>query len=106
MKQQVRNKSALVRLVAEAAGQHQCDVQTTLDAFETVLQRELAAGARVVWTGVGSFMVRTGDPRPVRHVGTGRRVMTRARRWVAFRAGRGLKAAIKEAPDAEEDRHA
>ncbi len=89
------NKQSLVDALAKKTGMTKKD---SSDALETILNTvidELKKGEKVTITGFGTFEVRHRKARAGRNPQTGDEITIPARNVAAFRAGKGLKDAVK-----------
>jgi len=92
------NKSELVQDLAESTGLSKADAQRAVDALfntEGIIARALQRGDRVQITGFGTFETRTRKARTGRNPRTGEEIQIAASVTPAFRAGKGLKDAVK-----------
>ncbi|KKT06099.1 MAG: DNA-binding protein HU-beta [candidate division WWE3 bacterium GW2011_GWF2_43_18] len=78
-------KQELQAKVADRAG------MTKVDAAKAALKK----GEKVTWTGFGTFEVRPRKPRMGRNPQTGAPLHIPASKTPAFKAGKGLKDAVK-----------
>lgn len=89
------NKTELIAVVAEKAEVTQKEVDLILAAIVETVSETLATGEKVVITGFGTFEVRHRVARKGRDPRTGEEIHIPAQRTPAFRAGKGLKDAVK-----------
>lgn len=93
------NKSELVDALADRAGMTKADagraVDALFDADGGVIARTLKKGQRVQITGFGTFETRRRKARTGRNPRTGETIKIAATRTPSFRAGKGLKDAVK-----------
>lgn len=89
------NKTELISVVAEKAEVTQKEAELVLTAIVDTIQETLAQGEKVVLTGFGTFEVRHRVARKGRDPRTGAEIDIPAQRSPAFRAGKGLKDAVK-----------
>lgn len=93
------NKSELVDALASATGMTKADAGRAVDAlFDTdkgVIARALKKGDRVQITGFGTFERKHRKARTGRNPRTGQTIQIAATRTPSFRAGKGLKDAVK-----------
>lgn len=83
--------------IARATGVRYLDTLSVLDRFMDEIMRELAAGNDVEMRGFGTFALRTRKSRVQRTVFTGGKpVMSPERRFVKFRMGNLLRAAVTD----------
>ncbi len=90
------NKTELIAVVAEKAEVTQKEAELVLTAMVDTIQEMLAQGEKVVLTGFGTFEVRHRVARKGRDPRTGQEIKIPAQRTPAFRAGKGLKDAVKK----------
>ena len=89
------NKSELIKTIASKAELTNKQVGAALDAFISSISEALKDGDTVSLLGFGSFEVRTRAAREGRNPATGEKVMIPAAKVPGFRAGKGLKDAVK-----------
>jgi len=92
------NKSDLVQNLAARANLSKADAQRAVDAlFNTggIIASALKQGDKVQITGFGTFETRTRKARTGRNPRTGKEIKIAASTSPSFRAGKGLKDAIK-----------
>jgi DNA-binding protein HU-beta len=93
------NKSELVDALASKAGLTKADAARAVDAlFGTdggVIAGAMKKGARVQITGFGTFEAKMRKARTGRNPRTGQTIHIAASRAPGFRAGKGLKDAVK-----------
>lgn len=89
------NKTELIAVVAEKAEVTQKEAELILAAITDTIAETLASGEKVVVTGFGTFEVRHRVARKGRDPRTGAEIDIPAQRSPAFRAGKGLKDAVK-----------
>lgn len=89
------NKTELIAVVADKAEVTQKEAELVLSAVVDTIQETLAQGEKVVLTGFGTFEVRHRVARKGRDPRTGAVIDIPAQRSPAFRAGKGLKDAVK-----------
>ncbi len=89
-------KTDLVDAVADKAGLTKVDAKKAVDAVSGVIGDNLSRGEKVTWTGFGTFEVRSRAARMGRNPQTGAPMRIPATKTPAFRAGKGLKDAVKE----------
>lgn len=89
------NKTELIAVAAEKAEVTQKEAEVVLAAIIDTIQETLASGEKVVVTGFGTFEVRHRVARKGRDPRTGAEIDIPAQRSPAFRAGKGLKDAVK-----------
>ena len=88
-------KSDLVSMVADKAGLTKADSQRALDAVVGAIAKSLAKGEKVTWTGFGTYEVRHRAARMGRNPQTGAPLHIAASKTPAFKAGKGLKDAVR-----------
>ncbi len=93
------NKSDLVDALADSAGMTKADASRAVDALfgaaDGVIAGALKRGDRVQITGFGTFEAKERKARTGRNPRTGETIRIAATRTPGFRAGKGLKEAIK-----------
>ncbi len=93
------NKSELVDALADATGMTKADSGKAIDAlFDTddgVIAKSLAKEERVQITGFGTFETKHRKARTGRNPRTGETIKIKATKTPGFRAGKGLKEAVK-----------
>jgi DNA-binding protein HU-beta len=93
------NKSELVDALASATGMTKADAGRAVDAlFDTdkgVIAKALKKGNRVQITGFGTFERKSRKARTGRNPRTGQTIQIAATKTPSFRAGKGLKDAVK-----------
>ncbi len=93
------NKSELVDALANATGMTKSDAGRAIDAlFSTdggVIAKALRKGNRVQITGFGTFETKNRKARTGRNPRTGETIRIKATRTPGFRAGKGLKDAVR-----------
>lgn len=93
------NKSELVDALADATGMTKADSGKAIDAlFDTdsgVIATALKKGERVQITGYGTFETKQRKARTGRNPRTGETIKIPATKTPSFRAGKGLKDAVK-----------
>jgi len=85
----------LIDSIADRAGMTKVDAAKALDALANVLKTTLSRGEKITWTGVGTFEVRQRAARMGRNPQTGAPLHIPATKTPAFKAGKGLKDAVK-----------
>lgn len=88
-------KFELVNQLADKAGLTKVDAAKALAALEEIIKKTLAKGDKVTWTGFGTFEVRKRDARTGRNPQTGAPMHLPATKTPGFKAGKGLKEAVK-----------
>ena len=89
------NKTELIAVVAERAEVTKKDAEMVLAAIVDTVAETLATGEKVVITGFGTFEVRDRVARKGRDPRTGQVIDIPAQKTPAFRAGKGLKDAVR-----------
>lgn len=89
------NKSELVESVADAAGLTKADAANAVDAVFDSVASALKSGDKVSLVGFGTFSIRERAARQGRNPKTGETIKIAASKSPAFKAGKGLKDAIK-----------
>ncbi|MFH1295362.1 MAG: HU family DNA-binding protein [bacterium] len=88
-------KFEIVNQLADMAGLTKVDASKALDSLESIIQKALSRGDKVTWTGFGTFEVRSRAARTGRNPQTGAPMHIPATKSPAFKAGKGLKDAVK-----------
>ena len=88
-------KANLIDMVADKAGLTKADSQRALDSLSDGIAKSLSKGEKVTWTGFGTFEVRQRAARMGRNPQTGAPLRISASKTPAFKAGKGLKDAVK-----------
>ena len=88
-------KSDLIAKVADVAGMTKVDAGKAVDAVSSVVSGSLRKGEKVTWTGFGTFEVRRRAARMGRNPQTGAPLHIPASKTPAFKAGKGLKDAVR-----------
>ena len=89
------NKANLVDMLASKTGMTKKDASDALDSVLDAIMDALSKGDKVTITGFGTFEVRQRKARVGRNPQTGEEITIPARKVAAFRAGKGLKDAVK-----------
>ena len=93
------NKSDLVDALASSTGMTKADAARAVDALFSpdggIIARSLKQGDRVQITGFGTFEAKHRKARMGRNPRTGQTIHIAATKTPGFRAGKGLKDAIK-----------
>ncbi len=89
------NKTELVKAVAEKAGVQMNVAGEVVSAVVDVVADALKAGEEVVLVGFGTFKVAERAERVARNPRTGEALTIPASRVPVFKAGKGLKDAVK-----------
>ncbi len=90
------NKADLVSQVAEATDLSKKDATPVVEAVFEAIQDNLSEGEKVQIIGFGTFEVRDRKARKGRNPQTGEEIEIPATKVPAFKAGKGLKDAVKE----------
>ncbi len=90
------NKADLIDGVASKSGLTKKDATAAVEGLFEVIQETLAEGERVQVIGFGSFEVRDRAARKGRNPQTGEEIQIPATKVPAFKAGKGLKDAVKK----------
>ena len=88
-------KSDFVERVADNSGLSKKDAGTAVDAVLGTIEKALASGDEVSFTGFGKFHVAQRGAREGRNPRTGETMQIAASKVPRFTAGSGLKKAIK-----------
>ncbi|KKU29888.1 MAG: DNA-binding protein HU-beta [candidate division WWE3 bacterium GW2011_GWA1_46_21] len=88
-------KADLVAAVANVAGLTKVAADQAVDAVADSVTKALSRGEKVTWTGFGTFEVRSRAARMGRNPQTGAPMHIPAGKTPAFKAGKGLKDAVK-----------
>ncbi|CAN5271115.1 DNA-binding protein HU-beta [soil metagenome] len=89
------NKQELIDSVADGAELTKADAGRAVDAVVSTISDALRAGEKVAITGFGSFEVRERAARTGRNPQTGATMQVPASKAPAFKAGKGLKDAVR-----------
>ena len=89
------NKMEMVDAVASRAGLSKADADRAVNAFIDAIGDALARGEKVTVTGFGTFEVRQRAARMGRNPQTGAPLHIPASKTPAFKAGKGLKDAVR-----------
>ena len=90
------NKADLIDGVASKSGLTKKDATAAVEGLLETVTETLADGERVQLIGFGSFEVRDRAARKGRNPQTGEEIQIAATKVPAFKAGKGLKDAVKE----------
>jgi len=90
------NKADLIDGVAEKSGLTKKDATAAVEGLFEVVTENLSREERVQVIGFGSFEVRDRAARKGRNPQTGEEIQIPATKVPAFKAGKGLKDAVKE----------
>ena len=89
------NKTELVEAVASRAGLSKADADRAVNGFVDAIEGALVRGEKVTVTGFGTFEVRDRAARMGRNPQTGAPLHIPATKSPAFKAGKGLKDAVR-----------
>lgn len=90
------NKADLIDGVVSKSGLTKKDATAAVEGLFDVVTETLAEGERVQIIGFGSFEVRDRAARKGRNPQTGEEIQIPATKVPAFKAGKGLKDAVKD----------
>lgn len=88
-------KGDLIDALASKTGLTKVDAAKAVDGVSESIAEALARGEKVTWTGFGTYEVRMRAARMGRNPQTGAPLHIPAGKTPAFRAGKGLKDAVK-----------
>ena len=88
-------KSELVAAIAKEANIPKAGAEKALNAFTTFVTKALKKGDKLTLTGFGTFSVVKRSARTGRNPQTGKAIKIPARKVAKFKAGNGLKSAVK-----------
>ena len=88
-------KPELIAAISDKAGISPSKAKAALNAFIAAVMEELANGGEVRLIGFGSFEVAERAPRIGRNLQTGAEIEIPGSNAVRFKAGKGLKAALR-----------
>ena len=89
------NKTELIAAIAEKADLSKKDAEKALTATISAITDALAAGDKVQLVGFGNFEVRNRAEKQARNLRTGETIVVPASKIPSFKAGKGLKDAVK-----------
>ncbi len=89
-------KGELVDAIAGAAGLTKVDAEKALNAFTEAVTKSLKKGDTVGLVGFGTFSVSKRKARKGRNPQTGKEINIPAAKVPKFKAGKGLKDAVKK----------
>ena len=89
------NKQELIDAVADSTDLSKADAGRAVDAVVASITDALRGGDKVSLTGFGTFEVRERAARTGRNPQTGETIKVPASKAPAFKAGKGLKDAVK-----------
>jgi DNA-binding protein HU-beta len=90
------NKSELVTTLAEKAEVSKKDAEAMIDAFMSTVTSTLQGGGEVALTGFGTFSAKDRAARQGINPQTGEKIQIKATTVPKFKAGKGLKDALKK----------
>lgn len=90
-------KKELVAAIAEKAEIKKVEAEKALNGIVEAITEELVAGGDITLTGFGKFLVKERAARTGRNPQTGETMSIPASKAPAFRAGKALKDAVKNA---------
>lgn len=88
-------KQDLVSAMADASGISKAAAERALNAFITAISKSLKKGEKVTLTGFGTFSISNRAARTGRNPRTGASIKIAASKSPKFKAGKGLKDAVK-----------
>ena len=89
------NKTELIAAIAEKSGLSKKDAEKALAATIGAITDALAAGDKVQLVSFGTFEVRNRAAKQARNLRTGATIVVPASKIPSFKAGKGLKDAVK-----------
>ncbi len=89
------NKDSLVEAIAAKLGNTKSETERMVDAFTEIVSATLSRGEDVSLTGFGVFTISRRAPRMGVNPRTGEKIQIPAMALPKFRAGKGLKDAVK-----------
>ncbi|MCB1806755.1 MAG: HU family DNA-binding protein [Candidatus Competibacteraceae bacterium] len=89
------NKTELIAAVAESSEMSKASASKAVDATLSAITDALKAGDQVTLIGFGTFSVRKRAARTGRNPQTGKTMKIKASNVPAFKAGKGLRDAVK-----------
>ena len=89
------NKTELIAAVAESSEMSKASASKAVDATLSAITDALKAGDQVTLIGFGTFSVRKRAARTGRNPQTGKTMKIKASNVPAFKAGKGLRDALK-----------
>lgn len=90
------NKIEFIEAVAQKIDVSKAEAEKMVNAFIDIVTSTLKSGNEVVLTGFGTFSARTRKGRTGRNPQTGEKVEIPAMTLPKFKAGKGLKDALKK----------
>ena len=89
------NKTELITSISTTTGLSKKDVTAALDATFDSIKTALSSGDTVSLLGFGTFSVKERPEREGRNPATGETMVIKAAKVPVFKAGKGLKDAVK-----------
>lgn len=89
------NKTELVEIIAAEAGLKRKDAEAAYNAFIGAIEKELAAGNKIMLAGFGTFKVKERAERPGRNPKTLEEITIPASKAAVFTPSKNLKDALK-----------
>jgi DNA-binding protein HU-beta len=89
-------KSEIVEAIAKEAGLSKADSERALNAFTDTVKKSLKKGNAVTLVGFGTFDISKRKARMGRNPQTGEAIKIAAATLPKFKAGKGLKDAVKK----------
>ena len=89
------NKKELIAVIAEEAALTKKDSEAFVNAFTAAVGAELKTGGQIQLTGFGTFEVLKRNARTGINPQTGKKIKIKATKVPKFKAGKGLKDAVK-----------
>lgn len=90
------NKTEMITAMAGASGLSKKDCETALEAFTSVVEKQLKADGKVKLVGFGTFEVKSRAARTGRRPGTTEVLEIPAARVPVFKAGKPLRDAVQK----------
>ncbi|MBI2177822.1 MAG: HU family DNA-binding protein [Candidatus Tectomicrobia bacterium] len=89
------NKGDLVDAIAKQTDMSKSGAEAVVNAFVSTVTGALKKGDKVTLTGFGTFSISKRGPRKARNPRTGETIQVKASKVPRFKAGAGLKSAVK-----------
>ncbi len=89
------SRTTIVKAVTSERSESKRTVERIVAAFLTEVATTLGKEKKVTLGGFGTFRVRSRKARTIRLPGTGERIAIPARRVIGFKAGTGLRKAVR-----------
>lgn len=89
------NKGDLVDAIAKQTDMSKSGAEAVVNAFVSTVTGALKKGDKVTLTGFGTFSISRRGPRQARNPRTGETIQVKASKVPRFKAGAGLKGAVK-----------